>query len=55
MHRCQSYPPRIVIVYAGYILSLLFLFAQFYVRSYSKKPSRGSNSTNGSKAYKKTA
>eukprot|EP00903_Cladosiphon_okamuranus_P006215 g6109.t1 len=33
---CTSYPPRIVIVYAGYILSLLFLFAKFYVNSYSK-------------------
>lgn len=39
--RCTSYPRRIVIVYAGYILSLLFLFAQFYVNSYSKpKPSK---------------
>ncbi|CAM9165048.1 unnamed protein product [Ectocarpus sp. 12 AP-2014] len=35
---CTSYPPRIVVVYAGYILSLLFLFAQFYVSSYTKKP-----------------
>ncbi|CAN0129487.1 unnamed protein product, partial [Phaeothamnion confervicola] len=33
---CQSYPPRITQVYMGYILSLLVLFAQFYVASYSK-------------------
>lgn len=38
-YRCTTYPRRIVIVYAGYILSLLFLFAQFYINSYSKKPS----------------
>ncbi|CAM9730777.1 unnamed protein product [Pylaiella littoralis] len=35
---CTTYPRRIVIVYAAYIMSLLFLFAQFYVNSYSKKP-----------------
>lgn len=39
---CTRYPPRIVIVYAGYILSLLFLFAKFYVQSYTKKPTNGS-------------
>ncbi|CAM9932507.1 unnamed protein product, partial [Ascophyllum nodosum] len=35
---CTNYPPRIVTVYAGYILSLLLLFAKFYVDSYTKKP-----------------
>lgn len=50
--RCKSYPPRIVIIYAGYILSLLFLFAKFYVSSYTKKPTGSGNRANGAKSYK---
>jgi len=33
---CTLYPPRITQAYLIYILSLLVLFAQFYVSSYSK-------------------
>ncbi|CAM9107941.1 unnamed protein product [Discosporangium mesarthrocarpum] len=36
---CTSYPRRIIVVYAAYILSLLVLFAQFYVQSYTKPKS----------------
>ncbi|CAM9275919.1 unnamed protein product [Laminaria digitata] len=49
---CTSYPPRIVIIYAGYVLSLLFLFAKFYVSSYTKKPTGNGNRANGAKSYK---
>jgi elongation of very long chain fatty acids protein 4 len=34
---CQTYPPRITKVYCGYIVTLLVLFAQFYVSSFSSK------------------
>ena len=34
--KAESSPPRVTIVYLVYILSLFFLFAQFYVQSYIK-------------------
>lgn len=52
--RCKSYPPRIVMVYAGYILSLLALFAKFYVDSYTKKPKKVASNGTAVK-HKKTA
>ncbi|CAM9239657.1 unnamed protein product [Choristocarpus tenellus] len=42
---CKSYPRRIVAVYAGYILSLLFLFAQFYIQSYTKPKNKTKTKT----------
>lgn len=50
---CTNYPPRIVVVYAGYILSLLLLFAKFYADSYTKKPIKIANS--GTKPSNKRA
>lgn len=32
---CQQFSPTITKLYLGYILSLLVLFVQFYIRSYS--------------------
>lgn len=32
---CQTFSPTITKLYLGYILSLLVLFVQFYIRSYS--------------------
>lgn len=32
-----GYPPKVIKVYCGYIMSLLFLFAQFFNNSYVKK------------------
>jgi elongation of very long chain fatty acids protein 4 len=37
---CPQGPKGVIIVYFFYILSLLFLFAQFYVQSYTKKPKK---------------
>uniref|UniRef100_A0A7S4JGP6 Elongation of fatty acids protein n=2 Tax=Odontella aurita TaxID=265563 RepID=A0A7S4JGP6_9STRA len=37
---CQKTGLRVVSVYFVYILSLFFLFAQFYVASYTKKPKK---------------
>jgi len=38
---CAGSPDRLVLIYFGYIGTLLFLFAQFYVRSYMKpKPKK---------------
>ena len=34
--QCEAYSLRVVFVYLVYILSLFFLFAQFYVQSYMK-------------------
>lgn len=31
---CQKYPPNITMAYLYYIVSLLFLFANFFVQSY---------------------
>ena len=43
-NNCDQYPRNITIAYGWYILSLLFLFAHFFVTSYmlgsSKKKSR---------------
>ena len=43
---CNEYPVRIVYVYGGYILSLIFLFGNFFIKNYiqtgsSKSASRG--------------
>lgn len=32
---CQTFSPTITKLYLGYILSLLVLFVQFYINSYS--------------------
>uniref|UniRef100_A0A0G4I034 Elongation of fatty acids protein n=1 Tax=Chromera velia CCMP2878 TaxID=1169474 RepID=A0A0G4I034_9ALVE len=37
LNGCQQYPPRLTAIYLVYIMSLFLLFAQFFVRTYSKK------------------
>jgi len=37
---CNQTSPRVVVAYVVYILSLFFLFAQFFVASYMKKPKK---------------
>jgi elongation of very long chain fatty acids protein 4 len=34
--QCKDVSLRVIVAYVVYILSLFFLFAQFYVQSYSK-------------------
>jgi GNS1/SUR4 family len=47
--KCDTFPPRVTKVYCGYIVSLLILFGNFFVKSYmggskKRKPKRNSNS-----------
>jgi len=36
----KAFPPRMTLAYFFYIISMLVLFAQFFVQSYTKKPSK---------------
>ena len=54
-HRCASCPRHVGIIYSGYILSLLFLFAHFYVSSYTKKVTGSDNHANGAKTHTSNA
>lgn len=50
--KCDTFPPRVTLVYCGYIISLLILFGQFFIASYIKPKGSSSKKRRASGAKK---